>query len=418
MPSRGCCRDAPPLQRSTGCSEMPLYRYQAWDERGRLLKGILEADSQQDLFGQLRAQGLLLKKASGVKRRAWRERKVPLEVLAEFSHQMAFIMRSGVSMVNGMGDLKRQLGGETFSQVLDGLIREVTAGSTLSQAMSRQPMAFPSYYVAVIHAGETAGSLEESFRDMALYLEWLVQLRRQVKQALTYPVIVMLLISIAIAIFITVVVPRLVSFIKELNRPMPVPTQVLVWINELVAENWYILLALAGIGVLGSMVAWRFPSVRFFWDRHKLHLPVLGQLMLEMVLLRFVKYLRVLYRAGIQIHQSFNILQEVVPNRYYRSVMSHIRDRIMEGESLADAMESSGAFPPQIQRNIRVGEQTGTLEEALEQLGIHLGRMIEVRIKRLVSLIEPMLLMLVGGILILVIVSVLWPIYTILGELG
>lgn len=396
-----------------------MYRYQAWDERGRLQSGIGEADSEEDLYGQLRARGLLLKKARGL-RRGFRTRpgKVPLEMLAEFSHQMAFVMRSGVSMVNGMGDLKRQLKGGAFSQVLDGLIRDVTAGSTLSQAMARQPLAFPSYYVAVIHAGETAGSLDESFKDMAIYLEWLLQLKRQVKQALTYPIIVMVLISIALAIFVTVVVPRLVSFIKELNRPMPFPTQVLVWFNEWVAENWYVVMGILGIGVLSALGAWRFPSFRLLWDRRKLGLPVLGQLMRELVLLRFVKYLRVLYRAGIQIHQSFQILQEVVPNRYYRSIMSQVGNQILEGESLADAMESSGAFPPQVERSIRVGEQTGTLEEALEQLGTHLERTIDARIKRLVSLIEPMLLMFVGGILILVIVSVLWPIYTILGELG
>lgn len=398
---------------------MGLFRYQAWDQRGRLLRGIGEAESEEELYGQLKAQGLVLKRARGLKKGALkRKSKIPLEVLAEFSHQMAFIMRSGVPMVNGMEDLRRQMGGLAFSQVLEGLIREVTAGSTLSQAMARQPLAFPSYYVAVIHAGETAGSLDESFRDMASYLEWLLQLRRQVKQALTYPIIVMLLISIALGIFVTVVVPRLVSFIKELNRPMPLPTQILVWFNEWVAGNWYLLLGLAAAGVLAAAVALRFPSFRLLWDKQKLGLPVLGQLMRELVLLRFVKYLRVLYRAGIQIHQSFQILQEVVPNRYYRKVMSQVGEQIMEGESLADAMENSGAFPPQVQRSIRVGEQTGTLDEALEQLGIHLERTIDARIKRLVSLIEPMLLMLVGAILILVIVSVLWPIYTILGELG
>lgn len=396
-----------------------MYRYQAWDERGRLLRGVEEADSEEDLYGQLKARGLLLKKARGLKKGLVRRpARIPLEILAEFSHQMAFIMRSGVSMVNGMGDLKRQLKGAAFSQVLDGLIRDVTAGSTLSQAMARQPLAFPSYYVAVIHAGETAGSLDESFRDMALYLEWLLQLRRQVKQALTYPVIVMVLISIALAIFVTVVVPRLVSFIKELNRPMPLPTQALVLFNEWVAANWYIVLGIMAAAILGTIVAWRFPSFRLLWDRRKLGLPVLGELMRELVLLRFIKYLRVLYRAGIQVHQSFQILQEVVPNRYYRVIMAQVGNQIMEGESLAEAMESSGAFPPQVERSIRVGEQTGTLEEALEQLGTHLERTIDARIKRLVSLIEPMLLMLVGGILILVIVSVLWPIYTILGELG
>lgn len=398
---------------------MGLYRYQAWDERGRLVRGLEEAENEKELYGQLKAQGLLLKRANPSGRRPWTgPRGIPLDLLAEFSHQMAFVMRSGVPMVQGMEDLKRQMGRGTFSQVLDSVIRDITSGSTLSQAMARHPAAFPKYYVSVIHAGETSGSLDESFKDMASYLEWLLQLRRQIKQALTYPAIVMVLISIALVIFISVVVPRLVAFIKELNRPMPLPTQVLVWMNEWVAQRWYLILGLWMAVIIGVIVAWRFPSFRLWWDRWKLGIPVIGSLMRDLVLLRFVKYLRVLYRAGIQIHQSFQILQDVVPNRFYKLIMLRIGDYVMEGESLAEAMERTRGFPPQVERSIRVGEQTGTLDDVLEQLGLHLERLIDARIKRLVSLIEPMLLMLVGSILILVIVSVLWPIYTILGQLG
>lgn len=398
---------------------MVLFRYEAWDERGRLVKGLTEAETEQELYSHLKAQGLLLRKARSFKPRPWkRAGRASLDILAEFSHQMAFIMRSGVPIVQGMADLKRQMGGASFSQVLEGLIKDVTSGSTLSQAMARQPLAFPGFYVAAIHAGETAGRLDEAFRDMALFLEWVVQLRRQVKQALTYPVIVLTLITIALFIFVTIVVPRLVSFIKELDRPLPLPTKILVWGNEWVMENWYILVGMILASVLTFAVAWRFSSFRTWWDKTKLNFPIVGVLIRDLVLLRFVKYLRVLYRAGIQIHQSFQILRDVVPNRYYRRVLGQVGESIMEGESLADAMEKTRAFPHQVERSVRVGERTGTLEEALEQLAVHLERLIDAKIKRLVSLIEPLLLMLVGVILIMVIASVLWPIYTILGELG
>lgn len=380
---------------------------------------MLEADDEHSLYRQLKAQGLFLRGASLVGSRARRRAGgITMEVLAEFSHQMTFILRSGISVVEGIEDLKRQMGGLAFSHVLEGLIRDVSSGSTLSQAMGRQPQAFPSYYVAVIRAGEAAGSLEEAFQDMASYLEWLLQTRRQVKQAMTYPIIVMTLIAIALVIFIMVVVPRLVSFIRELNRPMPLPTQMLVWLNDWVAQHWYLVGGVMGAATLLGLIAWQFSSFRLLWDKRKLAIPVLGSLMRELVLLRFVRYLRVLYKAGIQIHQAFGILQTVVPNRYYQLIMARIADQLQEGRSLGEALEEVGGFPPLMERTIRVGEQTGTLEDSLDQLGINLERTIDARIKRLVSLIEPMLLMAVGVVLILVIASVLWPIYTILGELG
>ena len=397
---------------------MALYQYEAWDDRGRLVRGVSEAGTEQELYGQLKGQGLLLKKASSLETRPWKKVRVPLEVLSEFSHQMAFILRSGVPIMHGMEDLRRQMGKAPFAQVLEAVVRDVQAGSALSQALSKHPTVFPPYYTAVIHAEETAGNLDEAFKDMASYLEWVVQLRRQIKQALTYPAIVLGLITIALIIFVTVVVPRLVSFIKELNRPLPLPTKILVVANEWTVENWFWIVAVMGFSVLGLMVAWRFRRFKAAWDKRKLALPIMGPLVRELVLLRFVKYLRVLYRAGIQIHQSFQILTEVVPNLYYKEVISRMAGFVMEGESLANAMERTGAFPPQVERSVRVGEQTGTLEESLEQLGSHLERLIDAKIKRLVSLIEPMLLMLVGVILIMVIASVLWPIYTILGEIS
>lgn len=397
---------------------MALYQYEAWDDRGRLIRGVGEAATEQELYGQLKAQGLLLKKAYSLEARPWRRVRVPLEVLSEFSHQMAFILRSGVPIIHGMEDLRRQMGRASFARILEAVVREVQAGSALSQAMSKHPTVFPAYYTAVIHAGESAGNLDEAFKDMASYIEWVVQLRRQIKQALTYPIIVLFLITIALVIFITVVVPRLVSFIKELNRPLPLPTKVLVLFNEWMVQNWIWILVSMGILFGAILVGARFKGFRTEWDKRKLAIPIMGPLIRELVLLRFVKYLRVLYRAGIQIHQSFQILVEVVPNLYYKEVISRMAGFVMEGDSLANAMEKTGAFPPQVERSVRVGEQTGTLEESLEQLGSHLERLIDAKIKRLVSLIEPMLLMVVGLILIMVIASVLWPIYTILGEIS
>ncbi len=397
---------------------MPLYRYKAWDAQGRLITGRAEAQDDRGLYSSLKAQGLLLKKASALRRVGGRGTKVRPQDLAEFSHQMAFVIRSGIPLMQGMSDLKEHIRDPRFQGILQAVLAHLTAGETLSQAMLRYPEAFPPHYVSVIHAGETAGSLDESFKDVGTYLEWLIQIRQQIKHALVYPAIVMVIMGVAISLFVAVVIPRLVSFIQELNRPLPLPTKLLVLFNEWLLHRWYLIAAcLAGI-VLACLIAWRFEGVRLFWDRHKLRLRPVGPLLRDLILLRFVKYLRVLYRSGIQIHQSFEILREVVPNRHFKLIMGRIRERILEGDSLAEAMERVGGFTPQVLRSVRVGEQTGTLEEGLEQLGGHIQRSVDEGVKRLLTMLEPLLLMTVGVIFIVIIMTVLWPIYTILGELG
>lgn len=397
---------------------MPVYRYQAWDAQGRLTRGRVEAQDDRALYASLKAQGLLLRRFSVLRRVGRGGAKIRPQVLAEFSHQMAFVIRSGIPLMQGMSDLKEHIREPRFQGILDAVLAHLTAGETLSQAIVRYPEAFPPHYVSVIHAGETAGSLDESFRDVGNYLEWLIQIRQQIKHALVYPAIVLIIMSIAIFLFVAVVIPRLVSFIQELNRPLPLPTKLLVLFNEFLLHRWYLIAGcLAGI-VLLCLIAWRFERLRLLWDRHKLRIRPVGPVLRDLILLRFVKYLRVLYRSGIQIHQSFEILREVVPNRYFKSLMGQVRGRILEGDSLAEAMEKVGGFTPQVLRSVRVGEQTGTLEEGLEQLGGHIQRSVDEGVKRLVTMLEPVLLMTVGVIFIMIIMTVLWPIYTILGELG
>jgi type IV pilus assembly protein PilC len=397
---------------------MPIYNYKAWDAQGRLVSGRAEAQDDRALYSSLKAQGLLLKKASALRRVGGRGAKVRPQDLAEFSHQMAFVIRSGIPLMQGMSDLKEHIRDPRFQGILQAVLAHLTAGETLSQAMLRYPEAFPPHYVSVIHAGETAGSLDESFKDVGTYLEWLIQIRQQIKHALVYPAIVMVIMGVAISLFVAVVIPRLVSFIQELNRPLPLPTKLLVLFNEWLLHRWYMIAACLGGIVLAGLIAWRFEGVRLFWDRQKLRLRPVGPLLRDLILLRFVKYLRVLYRSGIQIHQSFEILREVVPNRHFKLIMGQIRERILEGDSLAEAMERVGGFTPQVLRSVRVGEQTGTLEEGLEQLGGHIQRSVDEGVKRLVTMLEPLLLMTVGVIFIVIIMTVLWPIYTILGELG
>jgi type IV pilus assembly protein PilC len=162
----------------------------------------------------------------------------------------------------------------------------------------------------------------------------------------------------------------------------------------------------------------RFERSRFLWDKYKIKIPKIGTLFRDLALVRFVNYLRILYHAGIQIHQSFAILRDVVENRFYQEKLDRMRELIMGGESLADSMEKVEGFPPLMERSFRVGEKAGALEATLAHLGSFMDRQINEKVKGLTALLEPLLIMTIGLILVFVILSVIYPIYGILGEIG
>lgn len=397
---------------------MTVYRYSAFNKAGRLVKGILDADTEHALYTTLKERGLLLQKAILERKISKRRQKVSQEDLIEFSHQMTYIVASGIPLIQGINDIQRSLKELTFKTTLEAVIHDLSAGDSLAQALARYPQTFSPAYVAVIHAGETSGNLVESFRDMANYLEWVLNLKRQVKQAITYPIIVVILVSIAMVIFITYVIPKLVKFILELNRPIPLPTKILIYFNQFLLNWWPFLLGFLVISIFSAVIGMRFERSRFLWDEYKIKIPKMGELFRDLALVRFVNYLRILYRAGIQIHQAFTILRDVVENRFYRQKLDRMRELVMGGESLADSMEKVEGFPPLIERSFRVGEKTGALEATLEQLGSFLDRQINANVKRLTSLLEPILILSIGLVLIFIILSVIWPIYGILGEIG
>jgi len=397
---------------------MALYRYIALNKSGSRVKGVLEAETEHRLYTNLKERGLLLQKATVEKKPLWKKQKVSPQDLIEFSHQMTYIIESGLPLIQGINDIQRSLKSSTFKSTLEGVIHDLTAGDSLSQSLAHYPEIFSPAYVAVIHAGESSGNLGEAFRDIAHYLEWVLNLKKQVKQAVIYPIIVTVVVTIAMVIFITYVIPKLVKFIQELNRPIPLPTKILIYFNQFFQQWWPFFISFFIFLIIGVIIAFRFERTRFLWDKYKLKIPQMGRILRDLALVRLVNYLRILYRAGIQIHQSFAIVMEVVDNRFYREKLEQIRKLIIEGESLADAMEKSGGFPPLLERSFRVGEKTGALESTLSQLGAFIDRQINDQVKKLTSLLEPVLIMAIGVVLIFIILSVIWPIYGILGEIS
>jgi len=397
---------------------MTNYRYIALNKAGNLVRGSLEADSEHALYTALKVRDLFLQEAGTESKVFKRSSKVRQVDLIEFSHQMAFVVQSGIPFVQGLSDIQRSLKEPAFKSILEAVIHDLTAGDSLSQSLARHPQIFSPGYVAVIQAGETSGNMAASFRNMGRFLEWVLNLKRQISQALIYPIIVLIILSVAMILFVTLVIPQLSKFILELNRPIPLPTKILIWFNQFIQSWWPLLLVILAIVIVSAIIAMRFERVRYLWDQYKLKVPMLGDVFRDLACVRFVNYLKILYSAGIQIHQSFAILRDVVGNRFFRDKVDQMRGLVLGGESLSESMEKVGGFPPLLERSIQVGEKTGALDSTLEQLGGFLDTQIEANIKKLTSLLGPVLIIVIGLYIIFIIITVLWPIYQIIGEIG
>ncbi len=397
---------------------MPFYTYQALDKNGTLVKGTVDLPDEYTLYRWLKDQGLILVKLRRNYLRTFFKPRIKLAELIEFFRQMHYIVRAGLPLLEGINDLKENTKDAELKMILETIRRQIQAGQSLADALSRHPYIFPPSYTAIVRAGEASGSLDKAFWELTTYLEWLQDTKNRIKQALMYPTIVSVLITIALVVFITFVIPRLTKFLSELNLPLPLPTRMLIAFNNFILKFWYIpfILLIAFFALLFSV---RFSErLLYLWDKIKLKLPYFGKMLLNLIMVRFVKYLGMLYRAGIQVYQTLDVVKDIVGNRFYAEKIAQIKQLLEEGETLGTAIELAGDFPSFLIRSVKIGENTGTLDETFTELGRYFEAALDRDVKKITTIIEPALLILVAVVILTIIISVLWPIYSMLGKIG
>ncbi|MDL1970470.1 MAG: type II secretion system F family protein [Candidatus Desulfofervidaceae bacterium] len=396
---------------------MPLFSYQALDKDGNLVKGAVVFENEHSLYKWLKDQGLTLVKLRKSYWRFFSRAKIKPEELIEFSRQMFYILRSGIPLLQGIAEISQNAKNQELKKVLQAIYREIQAGQSLADAFSHHPYVFPRFYTSIIRAGEASGNLDRAFWELMVYLEWLYDIKNKIKQALIYPTIVSILIGIALAVFVTFVIPRLTKFLQELDMPLPFPTRLLIAFNNFITTYWYILLFVF-LSVTTLIVISRFSErMLFLWDRYKLKLPYFGKLFVNLVMVRFVKYVGMLYRSGIQVYQTLDLVKEILGNRFYAQKIDKIKRFLADGEALGNSIELAGGFPSLLIRSIKTGETTGNLEEAFEELARYFNDELDRAVKKITTIIEPALLILVAIIILTIVISVLWPIYNTLGRI-
>jgi len=402
---------------------MPYFNYTIRDANGQTRSGKVEAPNAEELKKRLQSEGLQVlevtedRKAPRVPAGGYG--RVKLTDLAIFARQFSTMLDAGVSLIRCLDVLQAQTNNARLRKILMDLSARVESGESLSRSMARHPKAFSQLIIGLIRAGEVGGVLEESLQRIAAFLEKDVQLRRKIRSALTYPVIV-LLVAIGILIFlVSWLVPQFAQLFKELGiKEMPAPTQFLIDLSALFTQRWYVVI----IAVVAILIAYKlFVSTRVgrrVADRVKLRVPVFGPLHHKIVMARFSRTMGTLLASGVPILQAMETVAGVVGNSVVSDAVIESRARIREGEKIADPLQRSKMFPPMVVHMVSVGEESGSLDHMLNKIADFYENEVEMTIATLTAAIEPVMIVLLGLIVLFIVISMFLPMIEVISNLS
>jgi len=409
-----------PIPRSEIQTLMAAFEYKAVDKSGRSARGKLDAANEIDLELRLRKMGLDL-----ITTRLLRSHSPTLasgnitrQDLITFCFDLEQISRAGIPILEGLRDLRDGMENPRFREVLTSVIEDIEGGKTMSQALGAFPHVFNSVFISLVRAGEISGTLTEVFENLGGTLKWQDELISQTRRLLVYPALVFVVVLCVMMFLLLYLVPQVTSLMKTMGLVLPIQTRVLIWLSEFTATFWPVLIVLPVIVAAGiNFMVRTNPRARYLWDYAILRLPVTGVILQKIILARFANFFALMYRSGITILDAVKTSEDIVANRVIAEGLQRAGQQINAGESLPEAFANLGLFPPLVIRMLRVGESTGALDVALMNITYFYNRDVRESVDKALKLLEPMLTLILGGMLALVLFSVLTPIYDIIGKL-
>ena len=397
---------------------MALYSYSAMDEQGRTHKGLQDAANQVDLELRLRRSGLDLINAKEDSGNGGLGRSnIKRTELITFFFNLEQLTRAGVPLLESLGDLRDTMTDQHFREIIANLVESIEGGKKLSQAMAVHPEAFDKIFISLTHAGEESGRLPEIFEHITESLKWQDEMASHTKSILLYPAFVGTVV-LAITFFLMIyLVPQLVSFIKGMGQEIPIQTRALLATSSFFVDYWYILIALPiGVPIVIKLLITSSPQMRFRFDQLKLDLWVTGPILRKIILARFANTFSMMYGSGITILDCIANSRDVVNNLAVAQSLDDVTHEIEAGKNLTQSFQNTGMFPPLVIRMLKVGEATGSLDKALLNVSYFYDRDVKESIKKVQIMIEPTMTIIMGALLGWVMLSVLSPIYDIIGK--
>jgi len=397
---------------------VPTFTYKARDEAGKAVKGELEAVSKDEVASKLHEMGYMVSRvdesfSSGVQLPDLAERftRVKSRDMILFNIQLANMLSAGITLLMCLKILQQQFEEKKFKKIIGEVTRSVEAGSSFSEALGTHPRVFNKLFVSTVKAGESSGNLDRVLTRLAAYVEYQDDLKEKIQGALFYPMVLLFAGIAVILIVVTFLIPQFVDMFTKAGVALPLPTQILYAVGIGLKQYWYF--CLMGLGALVFGAGWyrKTDGGELFTDRMFLKIPVVGGLVRKVCISRFARTLSTLVASGVPMLHGLSIVEEIVGNRIIARVVRKARDSVESGSKIAEPLKVSGEFPVDVVSMISVGEETGDLDGMLNKIADFYDRLVSYAVKRLTTLIEPFFLVLMGGLVGLIMASVLLPIF-------
>ncbi|MDC8760403.1 type II secretion system F family protein [Janthinobacterium fluminis] len=402
---------------------MPFFAYKARDANGELLQGILEGADSGAVADQLFATGATpveiaqtarAVKAAGDGASLWQRlaagRVTSMDVQL-FSRQLYTLLKAGVPIMRGLAGLQESAVSKAFGRVIKDLRESLDAGRELSAAMRRHPDVFSPFYLSMVRVGEMTGRLEEVFLRLFDHLEFDRDMRERVKTALRYPSFVLIAMVVAMAIVNVFVIPAFVGVFASFHAELPLMTRALIATSNFTVHYWPLMLALLAAAFFGMRAYVATAGGRYRWDKAKLRIPVAGKIILKGTMARFARSFALASKSGVPIVQGLGVVAQTVDNAYLSARVEQMRDGVERGESILRTAAAAGVFTPVVLQMIAVGEETGSLDDLMDEIAQMYEREVSYELKTLSAQIEPILIVFLGALVLVLALGIFLPIW-------
>jgi type IV pilus assembly protein PilC len=400
---------------------VPSYAWKGRNRAGSVQEGALVADSKEIALAQLRRQNIVV---TGIRERGKEislskvGRKVPPKILAVFTRQFSVMIDAGLPLVQCLEILALQQEHKNFQKILLQVRQDVEAGSTLADAMRRHPKAFDNLYVNMIAAGEAGGILDTILQRLSVYIEKAVKLRSQVRSAMIYPVAVIFIAAIVVAVILLKVIPTFAALFTSLGAELPLPTRIVIYASNFLARYFiFVVIAIAAMAY-GVRRYYRTYRGRRVIDGLLLKAPILGTILRKISVARFCRTLATLTSSGVPILESLDITARTAGNAIVEDAILETRKSVEGGKTIVEPLKESNVFPNMVVQMIGVGEQTGALDAMLNKIADFYEDEVDVAVQGLVKLMEPVMIFILGVIIGGIVIAMYLPMFTLINKIG
>jgi type IV pilus assembly protein PilC len=408
-----------------------LYSYRARGQSGQILDGNLEAASKKEVAKQLRDKKLHAVSIEEIENTNKKEKDSKFSLamdiseinifgggykiseLANFAQRLSVLIGAGIPLVRSITIIKKQSNLKHEKEMLQGLLSKVEAGEQLSTALQDYPKYFPKLFVHLIKAGETGGVLDEVLSELVEYYRKRDKINKEVKSALYYPITIVLVAIVAVFILMGFVLPNILNMLTGFGGEIPLPTQILIFVSNFISGYWWAILIVLLIASLLISNYVKTPKGKLRKDRLLLKIPVIGDLIRKVVIARFASTMELLIKSGVNIINALPVIEEVVDNEVFADVLLETRMRVREGSTLSEPIRQSGEFPPMVVQMLKVGEESGNIEDMLKKISDYYDLEVENAIEGSISLIEPVMIIIMAVIVGGIVASIILPLFSI-----